>query len=260
MTASHIRKGLQEVRRSLSSVLRGDAFDVIAEAEAQTYEKRGFVVYPETPLAFNPVYYKEVGQEVWVDLYCDVRWEGSDPLPTQQDLKIRVWTTIDDPYLHPHERAALEANSSAEGSDVLDAMEAARYGGGRVIHRCHYDRANVGDGRSGSLPQPGPRFHLQFGGAPRSDEFPWLTRVISVPRLPAPPIDLVLACDIIASNFYPDLHQNLVADSQWTAAVRRSERGAVKSYLEQSLQAIKEERCALHYWDNPALTERERND
>ncbi|PAP74551.1 hypothetical protein [Rubrivirga marina] len=258
MSPSQIRKGLQEVRRSMGSVLRDGALAVIAEAEAKTYSSRAFVIYPEAPLAFAPVPYGELARDVWVDLYCDVRWEGDDPLPSQQDLKIRVWTDIDEPFLHPHERAALEA-SPCEGDPVLlDAIETARYGG-RVIHRCHYDRANVEDGPT-PRSQPGPRFHLQFGGEPRDDEFPWLTRVISIPRLPAPPIDLVLACDIVASNFYPDLHQKLVGDSQWTAAVKRSEGGALRSYLERSLQAIQRDECVLHYWDNPALTERERDE
>jgi hypothetical protein len=240
----------------MRSVLRDDAPSIIdsALAEADTY--RAFIIYPEAPLAFEPIYNRKVGQEIWVDLYCDVRWEGDDPLPSQQDLKIRVWTEVEDPFLHPHEREALEAD---EGDPyVLDAIETARYGG-RVIHRCHFDRANAGDGPT-PHPQPGPRFHLQFGGEPCDDEFPWLTRVISIPRLPFPPIDLVLACDIVASNFYPDLHQKLVGDAQWAAAVRRSEGGALRAYLERSLGAIRREECVLHYWDNRVLTEREQDE
>jgi len=265
VTTHDIRQGLEEVRRALSPCLRPESHDAIQEALSNTYGTgaAGYVIHPDNPLAFKAVYNQELGCTVWVDLYCDIRWSADGSLlPLQQDLKMRVWSPWDSTsgsgasqaFLHEREREALTKRSrNTHDRLILAEIDRAKYRGSRVVHRCHYDRANVDErGR----PQPGPRYHLQFGGATRDDEFPWLRRVLSLPRLPAPPIDAIIACDLIAANFYPDLHSELVEDPHWRGVVKKSER-ILRAYYQRSIDVMEEGGCVLHYWDHPRLCEAE---
>src|SRR5260370_1397775 len=66
---------------------------------------------------------------------------------------------------------------------------------GRVMLRFHFDLAEP--------PQSGPKYHIQIGGVPHGGELWWLPPSLNLPRIAHPPIDLVLACEMIAANFFP---------------------------------------------------------
>lgn len=268
MTKADIRYGLKELKRFFMEVLRPEGVAALDLAIASTYDggHGGYVIPPKQPLAFKPQMNEELGIEVWVDLFCDIEW-GAEDLPTDQDLTLRVWSrwmakegaAAADRFLRDREMRAVakaEAGRALTRRDleILAALDSAFYGDDtRVVYRCHFDRAGTND----AGPQPGPRFHLQFGGEPRDDEAPWLQRVLSLPRVHAAPTDAILACDMIASNFYPDLHSKLVNEPTWVSVVRQSER-MVRSFYEESLKVMdRDGECATHYWDHKRLTEAE---
>lgn len=263
MTKKEIRDGLTELKRSFMGVLRPEGAAAIDEAIASTYDDDhgGYVIQPKRPLAFKARTNEELGIEVWVDLFCDIEW-GVDDLPTDQDLTLRVWSrwtkegaSAADRFLRDREmRAVMKPDHALTRRDleILAALDRAFYGEGtRVVYRCHFDRAGTSPETG---PQPGPRFHLQFGGEPRDDEAPWLQRVLSLPRVHAVPTDAILACDMIASNFYPDLHHQLVSEPTWRSVVRQSER-MVRAFYAESLAVIDAGQCAAHHWDHRRLTE-----
>ena len=268
MTVQDLRLGLDEVRRQFAACLRPEAHNVIQEALSRLDqgEHTGYVIHPDNPLSFKKVYNEELKRHVWADLYCDIQWsgDGDDPLPAAQDLKLRVWSEWSTEGATPEKRllrdremeavAKADAKRNTHDKMILAELDKTRYEGDtRVVYRCHFDRANVGDNGE---PQRGPRFHVQFGGAPRADEAPWLSGVIDLPRLPVPPMDAVLACDLIAANFYPDVYKGLIEDFQWRSVVRRSER-MLRAYYQRSIEAMDDKKCAVHYWDHPRLTESE---
>ena len=268
MTEKEIRNGLTELERSFRGILHPEGLGVLDEAIAKTYgaDPVGYVINPTRPLAFEARTNDELGIEVWTDLYCDIRWDD-DILPIAQDLTIRVWSRwstggeisagqqfMRDCELEALRKAEAERSLTPRDHEVLAALDRARYGSDtRVVYRCHFDRAGTNPETG---PQPGPRYHLQFGGEPRDEEAPWLERVISLPRLHTTPTDAILACDMIASNFYPDHHARLVKEPAWRSAVRQSER-MLRAFYEESLRVMDRDGCATHHWDHRRLTEAE---
>jgi len=66
--------------------------------------------------------------------------------------------------------------------------------------RWHIDLANRFE--EGTY-QAGPLFHLQGGGhQPQGDRTKDLK--VSIPRFPTPPLELILTCELIIANFYPE--------------------------------------------------------
>lgn len=81
---------------------------------------------------------------------------------------------------------------------------------GNVLIKHHIDLANAKEDGF----QEGPIFHLQFGGhTPKSSrgfEVP-----IKEPRWLCIPLDLVLLCEVIVANFYPDAWESLKGQPGW---------------------------------------------
>jgi hypothetical protein len=73
-------------------------------------------------------------------------------------------------------------------------------------------------------------WHLQTGGNPSGDkELPdsWL----SVPRWPFPPVDVVLAAEMVVYNFHPHVWGTLQADGRWLRLVQASEDFVLNHYI-----------------------------
>ena len=82
--------------------------------------------------------------------------------------------------------------------------------------RWHIDLANrLDDGTY----QPGPLFHLQAGGhTPKGDRQEELK--VSIPRWPFPPMELILTCEIIIANFYPDKWKKIKKQKKWLELIQ----------------------------------------
>jgi len=95
---------------------------------------------------------------------------------------------------------------------TLEVVDIAR----TPISRWHIDRANDG--------QDGPLFHLQGGGhwadgrINRENELP-----IKLPRWAFPPMDLILACEVIIANFFPAKWKEIRSERVWIELIKANQ-------------------------------------
>ena len=158
-----------------------------------------------TALTFRECSYN--GYRYQVDIQFSIRGHGSDsaaPL-TWQAVVIRVWS-LD---------ANLCARDDWDSKRIVDVFRSGGAGKRRVMVRHHFDLANQG--------QEGPRYHVQIGGGADDDEYCWHPRQMALPRLLHLPVDLILACELVVANFFPDEYKTLRDEPEWEALVRRSE-------------------------------------
>jgi hypothetical protein len=240
-----VQDGLQEISRTFAPILHESAFKVLEEAQARLFpfirgrQRKptrgwGYRISPSAPLRFKPTIVDELKHEVWVDIYCAVEWLEEDALPERQDIKIRVWTT-DLTFLHDYERTAYDEQKPEELEPsiraVIDRMTARDIpASGRVIYRCHFDKAND--------KQSGPKYHLQFGGAPEADEQCWLPKVVSLPRLVHSPYDLILTCELVASNFYLKEYEDIKKEATWMSVLWQSQANQLLEYYRGCVNAL----------------------
>jgi hypothetical protein len=128
-----------------------------------------YTIEASAPIKFVPIKDKKLGQ-VAPFVYLDVAVE----LPEKDDVP-------------PFSRL----NTTIEVWDVLE---------NQLQSRWHIDLANR---KADGSYQAGPLFHLQGGGhKPKGDRLDELK--ISIPRWTIPPMELILTCEMIIANFYPD--------------------------------------------------------
>jgi len=93
------------------------------------------------------------------------------------------------------------------------------------ISRWHIDLANESDG----VHQPGPLFHLQYGG--HNHDARHLDHPLKVPRWCHPPMELALFCEIIAANFFEDKWIDFRDDPNWCHSIHLFQRLCFPHYL-----------------------------
>ena len=79
-----------------------------------------------------------------------------------------------------------------------------------LLERHHLDLAN-----SGQSGQAGPVWHLQLGGNPAGTVAPTETGWLDLPRWPTAPMDLTLAIEFLAYNFFPEKWLQLNNRGDW---------------------------------------------
>lgn len=116
--------------------------------------------------------------------------------------------------------------------DALDLALEVEYEDGKPLIRWHIDRANF----SGNAYQEGPLFHIQFGGhhyGNRNLDLP-----IKTPRWNHPPLDIVLLCEVVAANFFPDEWMTLREDPVWCSYVSQCEKYCYTAYFDKFRNAL----------------------
>ncbi len=236
-----LRSGLKTIRKDFKSILAPDAPGILEEAGAelvsskQRYDEMkrrkelrdndswGYRIYKEKPLRFIDSGDNR-GGKLSVDLYCDIQWREEEDLPFSQDICLRVWSN--EPYLIYREQ--WDSNWIEE-----QLSDPSRFKAERVMHRMHFDKAEVG--------QQGPTYHLQFGGKQplEEDELCWFPKAINLPRLVYAPMDLILACQLVAANFYSKVYASVRNTPHWTRIVRHSQEYLLEKYYRECLTYIK---------------------
>ncbi|MBP2195102.1 hypothetical protein [Pantoea cypripedii] len=79
-----------------------------------------------------------------------------------------------------------------------------------------------------------PQFHLQNGGNKLTDNLNDYGElmILDAPRLPLPPMDVILAIDFIISNFFGLTWQKALCDSEYIDVVKRAQEAWWKPYYE----------------------------
>lgn len=188
----------------------------------------GYTISPQRSLLFRQVPVR--GTTVQPDVFCRIRWKDPAELPVELSVVVRIWG-LDRHVIYRPELDADTVRSSVDAS------------GRRVMLRYHFDLANPG--------QAGPRFHIQAGGNAFPDELCWLHEAVSVPRIAHQPMDVMLACEMIAANFYDDDGRRALEDPTVIGAIRASQRSLLRRYYEACVAALNAESSLLiSLWTN----------
>jgi len=226
MTDGQVIQALEVLRLRFHRILESNAPQVLEQAKAQVRDTKrehderlrqrrrdypigpwGYRISPEMPLRFQDT----MINDLWlrVDVVCEALWIGENNEPHSQLLVVRVWALNDD--------VMFREDWDAPG---IKARVNPEYG--RVMLRLHFERANPN--------QQGPLYHVQVGGNAWPNECCWLHKAISMPRLAYPPMDLVLACEMIAANFFPAQYRQIRTDNSWKGIVRASQESLLGPY------------------------------
>lgn len=250
MKVSQIKKSLQELKRNFQDILDDSTLPIIDEAitevdiskkkfdewERKTHapgkgpQSWGYIISPDKPLRFIPSKVVK-GQNIWVDLFCEVSWKKEEEMPIKQQVCLRIWSdSLNDFAYRP----------DMDSEKILDKLTNPNHPfNARVMFRCHFDLA--------SEKQPGPKYHLQFGGNAREYELCWFPEALKLPRLAFPPMDLILVCQLIAANFYWEEYNQFRETPEWMNALRNSQEQLLKNYYKDCFNAINQERSLLDY-------------
>ena len=245
MSRDQIKRGLRGVRKHLRKILDDGSLGVIDDALAfvdssfaqysaahgRTHH-RGLVVPPwgfEIPKS-RPIKFKSSdvlsGHRPVVDIHCVIYWRQEDDPPIKQNVAVRVWTKEFD-------RAYREEWDSPY---VLERLEASG-SSSRVMLRMHFDKAEPN--------QRAPEYHLQLGGNADPDELCWHPEELNIPRLAFHPVDFVLACQIVAANFFPNHYEEIRKSPEWKSIVRASQDQFLGTYYSNCVESLAEERLLL---------------
>lgn len=133
-------------------------------------------------------------------------------------VQLEVFAKLDYTRSSPGEAEAWEATPVGACDLALQVLDLK----GELLERHHIDLANLG--------QPGPTWHLQFGGNPANHPKPE-THWIDPPRWAIPPADVALMLEAVAFNFYPEKWEGLNTDGDWLRAVTAAEDLCLRHYL-----------------------------
>jgi len=176
-----------------------------------------YTIEASAPIKFVPLKDKKLGQ-IAPFVYLDAAVEQRENVPpfSRLNTTIEVW-------------------------DILD---------NQLQSRWHIDLANrKADGRY----QAGPLFHLQGGGhKPKGDRLDELK--VSIPRWTIPPMELILTCEMIIANFYPDKWDKMSGQKKWLELIRVAQQLCYPSYIARFQNALdgrgQEESVLRGLWAN----------
>ncbi len=237
ISAADVERSLETIGNRFSSILEpatqrvlNQAKSMVRQTKAQHIESRrqqrtarpirpwGFSIAPHDPLVFRETKVNKL--RLQVDLFMNAFWNAEPARePYELTVTMRLWCLDPLVYFRDQWDAAILQDH------ILPAK-------GRVMLRIHFDLANQG--------QPGPRYHLQFGGVQHPGEFHWFPESLSVPRMPCMPLDLTLAVEMIAKTFHPVKYERLQREPSWKASRRISEKHLLSRYLADAMQAVKQ--------------------
>jgi hypothetical protein len=230
MTPDNVRQALNTIQARMHNILDATAKGVLEDARAQlsvavqdpqdTKKKKKkktamrwrLTISREHPLRFKRSLVD--GRLVQADLSCVISWD--DGLKSQ-DLLLRLWS-FDEGICF---REDLDAPLIRTRLPTPPA---------RVIARYHFDKANPG--------QDGPIYHLQYGGNATDAELFWHPEPFKWPRILHHPMDLVLACEMVAANLFASEYRKIAKDPSWVAAVRESQAWLVDGYYKTCATAL----------------------
>jgi hypothetical protein len=182
--------------------------------------KWAFSIPPDKPLAF-----RRDDINLQVDIYG--KMEGVKENITKQCFNLRIWS-FDKKVCY---REKIDAPEVKEKIEPL--------GWKRVILRFHFDLKNLEEENLE------PLFHLHVGGHQKDEENCWLNEKISVPRFAHPPMDLILLCEFVLMNFFPEKYRNLKDDPEWISLIRKSQELFQAPYFKDSMRYINDESNTL---------------
>lgn len=233
MNPEDLVKCLYSMRDRMRKVLEGNADQILGEAAEQVkasfeYARKrnraarkvfpswGFTISPQKPLRFLESVQK--GVRLRVDIFCNLQWTyPAGELSRPRNLVVRVWCLDESLFFRPQ----------WDSEEIGGKVDPNR---GRVMLRYHFDFAEEG--------QQGPAYHLQAGGGAHPEEMCWLAEAIDLPRIAHPPIDLLLASEMVAANFFAAEYSKIRKDPTWVGSVRIAQDCCYRDYFESCRKTV----------------------
>lgn len=260
MKGTDIANGLRVLQTQLSDILDpASAYALAAAGQSAVKEEKLYHEYRQTsdcehvllemgwgfhlddphPLRFRECHLG--GYCYRVDVLCELRWKWSENTQDNElckrNLVLRIWS-------RDHNMIFREQWDSEH---ILESLTNKLGEIERVMLRFHFDRAAQGVSE--------PRDHIQVGGIARSEEHCWIPPQLDVPRVPYPPQDLYLLCELIGANFYPHRYQTINTDPLWRHQILTSQELYLEDYYRGCLTAVREGKSVLvdHLWQASKL-------
>lgn len=168
-----------------------------------------YIIKSSTPIKFVPTPDKKL-REIVPQVYLDVAVAPPkrDDLPPFQRLDTKV--------------------------EIFDLA-------GNLQSRWHIDLANR---KGDDSYQEGPLFHLQSGGhKPQSNRKEELK--LSRPRWAIPPMELILTCEMILANFYPEQWKIIRREKRWIKLIHIAQSMCYSAYCQRMSRCLFEQPQAL---------------
>lgn len=159
----------------------------------------------------RPVTFKQNINKLQVDISTTM--QGQDDSVEDIRTVLRVWCWDKN----------MSYRKGIDGSAVENKFDAT---GKRVLVRYHFER------RSQKVKKPEPIYHLQVGGHALEDENCWFPKKLDIPRFHFPPMDIVLLCELVLVDFFPEESENLRKNPEWRSLVIKSQEYFQRRYLD----------------------------
>lgn len=192
----------------------------------------GYEISDRKPLRFKA---SEVLNGAIVDIYCKLKWTGGTSIPFEQDIKLHVWSDDNSVIFRPQLDARIVEEKLTDPS---------RLHRGRVISRFHFDRADHSQGKSREYH---PLFHMQIGGISNDYELCWHPKNFDIPRIAHHPMELFLACQLVAINFFPETYSDIRQELLWKHQLHATQEAIALEYYEQCVRAIRQKNSLLDH-------------
>lgn len=166
--------------------------------------KWSYVIHPCAPLEFKAVEIKYLNAFVKPRIYSTIEINSE-----RLDKGLPPFSRLD---------CALE---------VLNEID------NRLLLRTHIDLAN----QDGIRIQDGPLHHIQFGGH-QPDGNRALEIAVKEPRWLHPPLDLILLCEVVVANFYPNEWEEIKKDSRWCDLIVDSQKMCLDPFYKHILNFL----------------------
>jgi len=122
-----------------------------------------------------------------------------------------------------------ETDDHSPFSKLNNTIEVIDISNGELQSRWHVDLANL---KEDGIYQAGPLFHLQGGGhQPQGDRKKELK--VSIPRWAIPPMELILTCEMIIANFYPNKWKIIKRQPGWLELLKVAQQLCYPQYCQQ---------------------------
>ena len=158
----------------------------------------------KSPLRFKNT---EMNQCLQPEIFCNIETsENCDFFLKKYELVFRIWSVCKN----------MSFKESRDSNKIFEDLKSQDYK--RVMFRCHIEK---------TMTENEPIIHMQFGGIQRDDiikECFWCPDNLPVPRFLSPPLDLILAIQIILTNFFPEIYKKEIKnEKKWVEMVKKSE-------------------------------------
>lgn len=182
----------------------------------------------------KPLVFVKNKDNLQVDICCDIQGKGN--VVTKQNIELRVWSL----------NQQMSYRDEVDSLALKDELEIVNWK--RVISRFHFDLKTT------DTTKPEPICHLQIGGDSGSclsegsvsiKENCWHPSQLSIPRFFHVPFDIILICEFILVNFFPNESLDTRKKPEWVQLVKKSEEFFCKEYIKKCFDSLNDSKQTM---------------